>query len=61
MQKYEEIKQFSQEQFRRLTGVKKSTFAVMVSVLVEAEKNRYRRAGRKSSLTMEDRLLMALE
>ncbi|OJW70645.1 MAG: IS5 family transposase [Candidatus Amoebophilus sp. 36-38] len=61
MQKYEEIKQFSEEQFRRLTGVKKSTFAVMVSLLLEAENNRYRRAGRKSSLTMEDRLLMALE
>ena len=61
MQKYEEIKQFSEEQFRRLTGVKKNTFAEMVSVLVEAENNRYRRAGRKSSLTMEDRLLMALE
>ena len=61
MQKYEEIKQFSEEHFRRLTGVKKSTFALMVSVLVEAENNRYRRAGRKSSLTMEDRLLMALE
>lgn len=61
MQKYEEIKQYSEEQFRRLTGVKKNTFAEMVSVLVEAENNRYRRAGRKSSLTMEDRLLMALE
>ena len=61
MQKYEEIKQFSEEQFRRLTGVKKGTFIVMVSILIEAEKNRYRRAGRKSSLTMEDRLLMGLE
>lgn len=61
MQKYEEIKQFSEEQFRRLTGVKKGTFAEMMSVLVEAQNNRYRRAGRRSSLTMEDRLLMALE
>ena len=61
MKKYEEIKQFSEEQFRRLTGVKKGTFAEMMSVLVEAQNNRYRRAGRRSSLTMEDRLLMALE
>ncbi len=61
MQKYEEIKQYSEAQFRRLTGVKKATFIMMVSILREAENNRYRRAGRKSSLTMEDRLLMGLE
>src|SRR5271163_4296285 len=61
MNKYEEIKQYSEEQFRRLTGVKKGTFGLMVEILVEAARNRYRKAGRKSSLTMEDRLLMALE
>ncbi len=61
MQKYEEIKGYREEQFRRLTGVKKGTFAVMVEILDQAANNRYRKAGRKSSLAMEDRLLMALE
>ena len=61
MKRYEEIKQFSEEQFRRLTGVKKETFRLMVEILVEVTSKRYRKAGRKSSLTMEDRLLMALE
>jgi hypothetical protein len=61
MQKYEEIKGYTEEQFRRLTGVKKGTFAVMVEILDQAANNRYRKAGRKSSLAMEDRLLMGLE
>ena len=61
MKKYEEIKQYSEEEFRRLTGVKKRTFAFMVEILVEAVSNRYRKAGRKTRLSIEDRLLMALE
>jgi len=63
--KYEELKQFSSNQFRRLTGVKKETFELMVNILSEEEiknrNNRRRRAGKKSSLSIENRLLMALE
>ena len=61
MDKYEELKQLSPQQFRRLTGVKRETFDEMVRLLVAAQSDRYRKAGRKSSLSIEDRLLMALE
>ncbi len=65
MNKYEELKQFSSNQFRRLTGVKKETFKLMANILSEEEiknrNNRRRRAGKKSSLSIENRLLMALE
>jgi hypothetical protein len=65
MQKYEELKKFTPRQFRRLTGVKRETFDIMVNILKEAERgerNRRRnKAGRRSGLSIEDRLLMALE
>jgi hypothetical protein len=65
MQKYEELKKFKAEQFRRLTGVKRETFDGMVNILLEAENSqrmkRRNKAGRRNSLSIEDRLLMALE
>ncbi|BBI17210.1 ISRin1, transposase orfA [Neochlamydia sp. S13] len=61
MEKYEELKVLSAEQFRRLTGVKRETFERMVEVLVEAQNRRYRRAGRRGGLSIQDKLLMALE
>ncbi len=59
--KYDQIEEFSDEQFRRLTGVKKSTFKKMVEILREADQKKKTRGGRKSRLSIEDRLLMALE
>jgi hypothetical protein len=59
--KYDQIKEFSDEQFRRLTGVKTSTFKKMVEILREADEKKKARGGRKSRLSIEDRLLMALE
>jgi len=65
MRKYEELKEFAPKQFRRLTGVKQETFDAMVNILSEAEcynrNSRRNKAGRKSGLSVEDRLLMALE
>jgi hypothetical protein len=61
MGKYEELKKFPPARFRRLTGVKRETFKEMVKILLLAQANRYRRAGRKSVLSIEDKLLMALE
>jgi hypothetical protein len=52
MGKYEELKDFSPEKFRRLTGVKRETFAAMVLALVAAQNSRYRRAGRKGTLSI---------
>lgn len=61
MSKYEELKQLPPEQFRRLTGIKPETFSEMVNILVTVQNSRYRKAGRKGELTIEDKLLMALE
>lgn len=59
--KYEQIKELEEEKFRRLTGVKRSTFEKMLGILSEADKKKKARGGRKNKLSLEDRLLMALE
>ncbi len=61
MDKYEELKQLSPQQFRRLTGVKQETFSEMINILLAVQNGRYRKAGRKGWLSIEDKLLMALE
>ena len=61
MSKYEALKHLPPEQFRRLTGVKLETFTEMVNILCAVQNGRYRRAGRKGTLTIEEKLLMALE
>jgi transposase len=59
--KYAQIKNLGCEKFRRLTGVKRATFDKMVNILEEAEIKKKAKGGRKSKLSIEDRLLMALE
>ncbi|MEA9445523.1 IS5 family transposase [Candidatus Fukatsuia symbiotica] len=59
--KYEQIKVLEEEKFRRLTGVKRSTFEKMIKILNEADKCKQGKGGRKPKLGLEDRLLMALE
>lgn len=59
--KYEQIKELEGEKFRRLTGVKKDTFYKMMCILQEAEVTKKARGGRKNKLSIENRLLMALE
>jgi transposase len=59
--KYGSIKGLEEEKFRRLTGVKRSTFEKMLVILSEADKQKKAKGGRKSKLSLEDRLLMALE
>jgi len=61
MGKYDELKILTPKHFRRLTGVKRETFEKMKEILVETQNKRYRRAGRKGGLSIEDKLLMALE
>jgi hypothetical protein len=61
MNKYAELKQLPPPQFRRLTGVKQETFSEMVKILVTAQNSRYRKAGRRGGLSIENKLLMALE
>ncbi|KEI36079.1 mobile element protein ISF1, ORFA [Francisella sp. W12-1067] len=59
--KYAQEKFLSEEQFRRLTGVKRSTFEKMVKILDEADKKKKAKGGRKNKLNIENQLLMALE
>jgi hypothetical protein len=59
--RHESLKDFKDEDFRRLTGVKRTTFQKMIEILCEAEFNANIKGGPRRLLTMEDRLLMALE
>jgi hypothetical protein len=59
--RYERLKELSDEEFRRLTGVKKATFEKMLEILKEAERKQKTKGGKPNYLSMEDRLLMTLE
>ncbi len=61
MTKWFRVKGLEAENFRRLTGVKRSTFERMLEILLDAEIKKKRQGGRPSKLTLEDRLLMTLE
>jgi Helix-turn-helix of DDE superfamily endonuclease len=61
LSKYDQLKDLKPSLFRRLTGVKPTIFAKMVVVLRRSEKQIRRRGGRKPLLSVEDRLLLALE
>lgn len=61
MKKYKKIKKLEATEFRRLTGVKPETFLEMVAILQQAETIKMSRGGKPHRLTIEDRLLMALE
>jgi len=59
--KYEGLQDLKDEEFRRLTGIKRPTFIKMVGILKEAEVKKKVLGGKPNCLIMEDRLLMALE
>jgi len=59
--KYETIKDYTDEKFRRITGVKRTTFIKMVEILEKAYAAKHKRRGRKPKLCIEDMLLAALE
>ncbi len=59
--KFTKIKQLSDEEFRRLTGTKRKTFDKMIEILNAAEKIKKARGGKPNAISVEDRLLMALE
>ena len=59
--KYEQVKNLKDAEFRRLTGIKKTTFYSMLDILNKAEKEKKKMGGRPPKLSMENRLLMALE
>jgi len=59
--KYPQIQGLEDEKFRRLTGVKRSTFEKMLSILKDANIKKKAQGGRKNKLCIEDQLLMSLE
>ncbi len=59
--KFDELSKLKEGQFKRLTGLKRETFDVMVEILSAAEQIKRARGGRLGALIIEDRLLMALE
>jgi len=61
MTKYERLQNIRDEDFRRLTGVKRVTFNKMTEILNCAEAKKKSKGGRPSKLSIEDRLLAALE
>ena len=59
--KYEKIAGYTEEKFRRITGVKRTTFEKMVEILRKGYAEKHRRRGRTPKLSIEDLLLATLE
>ena len=59
--KYDKLVGLNNALFKRLTGVKRTTFETMTEILRIADQAKKAVGGRKSKLSIEDRLLMALE
>ena len=59
--RYDALKDFNDEEFRRLTGVMRTTFEKMVNIIKEEELKKKAAGGKPNNLEMEDRVLMALE
>lgn len=63
--KFEHLKEASEVKFRRITGVKRTTFNKMVEIVTQAHEEKKKAAkspgGRKPNLSIEDRILMTLE
>ena len=59
--KYRQIVALSDKAFRRLVGVKKETFTLMMKILKQARRKQKSGGGPPHALGMADRLLMCLE
>lgn len=59
--KFETVKELDDEKFRRLAGVKRTTFEKMVLILEQSSKDKKINGGRKNKLSIENMLLMTLE
>lgn len=59
--KFAQVKSLRDGAFRRLTGVKRKTFDKMIVVLTAEEKKKKAQGGKPNNLSIEDRMLMALE
>jgi Helix-turn-helix of DDE superfamily endonuclease len=61
LMKFDQIENESPEKCGRLTGIKRTTFDVMVAILNQADGLLKARGGKPNKLSVEDRLLMTLE
>jgi len=59
--KQETLKYYSDEKFRRVTGVKRETFGKMMEILTAAFAEKRKRCGRKPKLSLEQMLPATLE
>lgn len=59
--KRENMNKLKDDQFRRITGVKRDTFAKMLEILQAAEEAKRAKGGPKPKLTLEEMLLATLE
>ena len=51
--KYDQIKNLSEEQFRRLTGVKRKTFEKMTEILQEVDQRKKAHSGRRTNYRLK--------
>jgi hypothetical protein len=58
---YKETVKLKDQEFRRLTGIKRETFGKAIEILDKAEAERRRKGGHKGKLAIEDMLLLTLE
>ena len=59
--KYEQLRSLKKRDFRRIIGVKRTTFKKMVKILSEEDAVKKARGGRKNKLNIENQLLLALQ
>ena len=59
--KFDNLQKCSDNEFRRVTGVKQDTFNDMIAILQEALRKKKARGGRPNKLALENMLLMTLE
>lgn len=59
--RYSTALDYSDEKFRRLTGIRKQTFEKMLAILTEAHARKKARGGRPNKLQVPEMLMMTLE
>lgn len=60
MEKYERLQKMKPTDFKRLVGVKKETFELMLEVCEEYHKVKKRKGGKPNTLSIADQLLLML-
>jgi hypothetical protein len=58
--KYEEVSKLSDEKFKRIVGIKKRTFKLMMKIVSFSYAVKHELGGKPDRIPLEDKLLMAL-